>query len=128
MRVTGRNEDFLVKVEENINIDLIKGKVAKIEEKKDTKNVVVEAEDILSGKKIKYETQLAVLATGIVPSKVDFNIETDQQDFIIDRPENGIFSVSCCRRPMDVSASVKEATGAALKAIQIIEGELRNKN
>ncbi len=117
MRVSGRNEDFLAKVEGNKNIELIKGKVAAIEEKEKTKNLVVEAEDIMSGRKKKYETELVVLATGIVPSGIDTVVSHDSDGFITEVAESGIYAVACCKKPMDVSSSVKDATGAALKAI-----------
>ncbi|MFC2152859.1 heterodisulfide reductase subunit A, partial [Bacteroidota bacterium] len=117
MRVSGRNEDFLVKVEENKNIELVKGKVGKIN-KTENDNLIVEAEDILSGKKMKYEADMVVLATGIVPNEINLEINTDQNQFITDFQKNGIFPVACSRKPMDVSASVKDATAAAVKAIQ----------
>ncbi len=65
LRVAGRNEDFLRKVEENDQIRLIKGKVNAIglEEGKP----VIEAEDILSALKTRASYDLVVLATGIVP-------------------------------------------------------------
>ena len=119
LRVSGRNEDFLLKVEENKNIDLIKGKVAKIEEIDETKNLIVEAEDVLSGRKIKHEADLVVLATGIVPVTTDLNLSKDQNGFLTEIQQEGIYVVSCCKKPMDVSFSVKDATAAALKAIQL---------
>jgi len=119
LRVSGRNEDFLSKVEENRNIDLIKGKVAKIEEVSETKNLIVEAENVLIGKKIKHEADLVVLATGIVPVIPDLNLNKDQNGFLKEIQQEGIHVVSCCKKPMDVSSSVKDATAAALKAIQL---------
>ena len=119
MRVSGRNEDFLLKVEENKNIELIKGKVAKIEEIDETKNLIVEAEDVISGKKIKHEADLVVLATGIVPVTTNLNLSKDQNGFLTEIQQEGIYVVSCCKKPMDVSFSVKDATAAALKAIQL---------
>ncbi len=117
MRVSGRNEDFLAKVQENKNIELLKGKVGKISEKENG-NLILEAEDILSGKKIKYEAEMAVLATGIVPTELNLNLNTDQNNFFTDMQIDGIYPVACSHKPMDVSASVKDATAAALKAIQ----------
>lgn len=119
LRVSGRNEDFLEKVKQNPNIDLIKGKVAKVEEIKENKNLVVEAEDILAGKKIKHEAELVVLATGIVPVKPSFTMESNIAGFLTDTQKEGIYPVACSKKPMDVSSSVKDATAAALKAIQI---------
>lgn len=118
LRVAGRNEDFLVKVQNNKNIELVKGKVGKITEFENN-NLILEAEDILSGKKIKYEAELVVLATGIIPSDIHLNLSKDQNNFITDIQPEGIIPVACSRKPMDVSTSVKDATAAALKAIQI---------
>lgn len=117
LRVSGRNEDFLMKVQENKNIELIKGKVGKIT-KTENNNLILEAEDILSGKKIKYETEMVVLATGIVPSEIKLNLNTDENQFISDTQIEGIIPVASSKKPMDVSASVKDATAAAVKAIQ----------
>ena len=118
LRVTGRNEDFLAKVENNKNIELIKGKVAGIEELPESKNLIVEAEDIMAGKKIKEEIEMVVLATGIVPSGVKFNLEKNSAGFFIGDQDSGIIVAGCSKKPMDVSSSVKDATVAALKAIQ----------
>ncbi len=118
MRVAGRNEDFLNKAKANKNIELVKGKVGKITETENN-NLILEAEDILSGKKIKYEAEMAVLATGIVPSGLNINLNTDKDHFFTDLQPEGIIPVACSRKPMDVSTSVKDATAAALKAIQI---------
>ncbi|GAJ07505.1 unnamed protein product, partial [marine sediment metagenome] len=119
LRVSGRNEDFLVKVEENENIELIKGKVAKIEEISQTKNLVVEVENTMKGRKFRYETDLVVLATGIVPNTTGIPLNTTIQGFLSEKQKNGIYTVACGKKPMDVSSSVKDATAAALKAIQI---------
>ncbi|UCH13738.1 MAG: CoB--CoM heterodisulfide reductase iron-sulfur subunit A family protein [Bacteroidales bacterium] len=120
IRVSGRNEDFLSRVEEYENIKLIKGKVAKIEEAGNSKNLILEAEDILSCRKVKKEFDLVVLAGGIRPSgtPVQNNLK-DNTGFIL--PESlpeGIYATGCSKRPMDVTSSLKDATGMALKAIQ----------
>ncbi len=119
LRVTGRNEDFLEKVQENENIELIKGKVAKIQEIEKTENLVIEAEDIMAGRKIRKEADLVVLATGIVPSRLIFETKKNEAAFLPADQDEGIFTTACCKKPMDVSSSVKDATAAALKALQI---------
>ncbi len=118
LRVTGRNEDFLTKVQANKNIELIKGKVAGISEVPESKNLVVEAEDIMAGMKRKEEVDLVVLATGISPSMPEFKMDRNPAGFLSDKQESGIITAGCCKKPMDVSSSVKDATAAALKAIQ----------
>lgn len=115
LRVTGRNEDFLRKVEAKENIHLVKGKVGKVH--LGEHGLAVEAEDIAGGKKAAVPADMVVLATGIVPNAnipgvlvhVDGFAEADQVD--------GIIPVACARLPMDVSASVKDGTSAAIKAI-----------
>lgn len=119
LRVSGRNEDFLKKVEKDQGIELIKGKVAEIKTDTENGDLIVEAEDILAGRKKQYHADLVVLATGIVPEEVPINISRNSDGFALREQEPGIIFVSCARTPMDVSSSVKDATAAALKAIQI---------
>jgi quinone-modifying oxidoreductase, subunit QmoA len=112
LRVTGRNEDFLNKVKDDGGIELIKGKAGKIDIAEG--KILITAEDIAAKKRIKTNADLVVLATGIVPETMS-NLETDEFGFL---NNNGIISAGCAKRPMDVSASLKDATSAALKAIQ----------
>lgn len=114
LRVGGRNEDFLNKVKEDNGIELIKGKAGKIEIKNN--DLFIIAEDIAAGKRIKTKTDLVVLATGIVPSKVETIINSNEG--FLDQIAGGYIAAGCAKRPMDVSASLKDATAAALKAIQ----------
>jgi len=120
LRVTGRNEDFLKRVEENKNIELVKGKVASIEEIPDSKNLRIEAENTMKSKKIRVETELVVLATGIVPNQPAIEMKTNQYNFMSGEQKSGVYAIACGKKPMDVSSSVKDATAAALKTIQTI--------
>jgi quinone-modifying oxidoreductase subunit QmoA len=118
LRVTGRNEDFLRKVEENEQIRLLKGKVSAValEEGKP----VIEAEDILSGRKIRTDYDLVVLATGIVPEiPVSPGVDLDPDGFIIKESlEHGFSAGGCCCEPKDVAAAVRESTGIVLNVLQ----------
>jgi quinone-modifying oxidoreductase subunit QmoA len=120
IRVAGRNEDFLSRVKSYKNIELIKGKVAKIEELPNSKNLVLEAEDIISGIKLKKEFDLVILAGGIRPSEtpVKSNMKDDFGFLLPGFLPEGIYAAACSKRPMDVSSSLKDATGVALRAIQ----------
>lgn len=124
LRAPGRYEKFLKKVESDENIHFIKGKVARIVEDPDTGDVIVEAEDIINGgKKIRQNVSMAVLATGMQPStaenKLPVDLKYDENGLILDEADgSGIYATGCARRPVDVTTSVKDATGAALKAIQ----------
>ncbi|MBI9039722.1 MAG: CoB--CoM heterodisulfide reductase iron-sulfur subunit A family protein [Bacteroidales bacterium] len=124
LRLSGRNEDFLNKVKEIKNIELIKGKVGLIEQNPENKALIASAENIMSGKIIKEEFDMIVLATGMQPEAINLkNIKCDESGFIIPEfLEDGIFAASCSKKPLDVSASLKDATGMALKAIQTLIG------
>lgn len=121
LRVSGRNEDMLTKVNGDKNIELIKGKVSRISEDPLTRELMIEAEDIMSGKKSKEKAELIILATGMQASASNLNIvKYNEYGFINeDGQEDGIFSASCTKKPMDVSSSIKDACGMVLKAIQI---------
>ena len=80
---------------------------------------MIEAEDIMAGKKIRKETDLVVLATGILPNHLLFVTKKNEAAFLLADQDEGIFTTACCKKPMDVSSSVKDATAAALKALQI---------
>lgn len=118
-------ERFLNKIKDDENVSLIKGKVAKVSEDPATKDIVVEAEDILAGSKVKVNVDLCVLATGMAPTvgkvKLPDKVQINENGFVVPGEDgNGIYAVGCAKNPADVAKSVQEATGAALKAIQTI--------
>lgn len=122
LRTPGRYEKFLKKAEAEAKINFIKGKVAKIEEDPETNDLIVTAEDILSGKKVSQKVNLVVLALGMQPSLASAEIKgmkIDQNGFVVE--DEGIISCGCAKMPLDVMTSNETATGAALKAIQIIK-------
>jgi len=121
IRTPGRLEDFYVKVAADQKIELIKGKAAKVEEDPGTGDLLVTAEDALSGKKTTLRAGLVVLATGIVPQTRGLppGFPRDEFGFVSQPPEGqGLYSAGCARRPGEVSSTVQQATGAALKALQ----------
>jgi quinone-modifying oxidoreductase subunit QmoA len=106
-------------------IELIKGKVGKVEEDPATREVVVTAEDVLHGTKIKRKYDLVVLATGMVPQTggLPAVLDLDEFGFINNVNVNtGVYGTGCVKRPAEVSATIRDATGAALKALQIAVG------
>jgi quinone-modifying oxidoreductase subunit QmoA len=121
VRSPGRLEDFYVKMQADEKFHFHRGKVAKISENPANGNVILEAENTLTGEITKTEVELAVLATGMVPNAVDSPppLETPLDDFgfIVPDTENGVVGAGVAARPYDVSATVQDATGAALKAL-----------
>jgi quinone-modifying oxidoreductase subunit QmoA len=125
LRALGRNEDFLAKIQADPNVQLIKGKIARVTEDPATKDVIVEAEETAVGAISRLQVDMLVLATGMVPASAREKIPGlsagyDDYGFILDAP--GVYGAGCVKHPLDVAASVQEATGAALKAIQSAVG------
>jgi quinone-modifying oxidoreductase subunit QmoA len=121
VRVPGRLEEFLSSVTADEKIEMIKGKVAKVEEDPATGDLLVTAEDIFDGNRTERRFDLVVLATGIVPQTDDLpsGFTPDEFHFINSGSEKpGLFAAGCVRRPAEVSTSLQDATGAALKAFQ----------
>lgn len=118
-----RYEKFYKKIKEDKNIFFIKGKVAEIEE--GSTGVIVVAENALTGEKLRQEVDMAVLATGMMPTgaetKISGDITYNEDGFVVaDLEKGGIFAAGCAKKPADVMASAQNATGTALKAIQTL--------
>jgi quinone-modifying oxidoreductase subunit QmoA len=127
LRTPGTYGLFAKRVRSDEKVSVIKGKVAKIIEDPSGRELVVEAEDILSGQKMRVNVDLVVLATGMVASadgdKHMPDIGYDADQFV--EPHStapGIFAAGCARGPVDVATAAQDATAAAMKGIQAIHG------
>lgn len=120
VRARGKFEDFFTKVQDEVGLNLIKGKAGELKEDPETKQVIVFAEDQVAGKITDHKYDLVVLATGMAPTtrefKVPADVSYDEDGFVASAP--GIYAAGCVKRPMDVAACVQDATAATLKAIQ----------
>ncbi len=121
IRTPGRLEDFYEKVKQDPKVTLSRGKVARIENKDGSLNLVVE--DTIGGTLQNINADLVVLATGMEPSirqePLAFELTLDHDTFgVTDLEGSGIIVAGCAKRPFGVSDSVQDATGAALRAIQ----------
>ncbi len=121
IRTPGRLEDFYVKMQADEKLHLHRGKVAKISENPANGNLLLDAEDTMTGKITKMEVEMAVLATGMVPNTADekppMNTVLDEFGFIAPGGGKAVFGAGVSTRPMDVSAALQDATGAALRAL-----------
>jgi quinone-modifying oxidoreductase subunit QmoA len=125
IRALDRLEDFYTKVQEDEKVTFIKSKIANITENEESLDLLVEGEDTRTGGQIRMTFDLVVLATGMVPNKMEFEpspeVSYDEYGFLSYDPEKaGIYGAGCVRRPTDVASCVQDATAAALKAIQSI--------
>ncbi len=123
VRSPGRMEDFYTKMQEDEKFFFHRGKVARITEVADTKNLILEAENTLTGEMTKTEVDMAVLATGMVPNTADdrppLDTPLDEFGFIAPDTGVGVIGAGVANRPVDVATALQDATGAALKAITI---------
>ena len=136
VRSNGMLEDFYQSVQDDEKVHFHRGKVGKVSLNESTGKLVVEAEDSITCKMMKNEVELVVLATGMKPATKNLLVKKSLVD------NNGFISISgsgksgLCRQfgcgvitePKDVSATVQEATGAVLKAIQTFSGNHLEEN
>lgn len=121
VRSPGRMEDFYTKVQGDEKIFFHRGKVGRITENSANKNVILEAENTVTGEMTKMEVDMAVLATGMVPNTADdpppIDTPLDEFGFIAPYTGKGVIGAGVATRPVDVATSVQDATGSALRAI-----------
>jgi quinone-modifying oxidoreductase subunit QmoA len=121
IRSPGRMEDFYTRIQADEKIFFHRGKVGKITENPSNQNVVLEAENTLTGDMARMEVDMAVLATGMVPNAVDnpppMDTPLDEFGFVLPGGSSGIIGTGVAARPVDVATTVQDATGAALRAI-----------
>ncbi len=120
VRAPGRMEDFYTKVQQDEKFFFHRGKVGKITEGSDG-NVVLEAENTLTGKIARMEVDMAVLATGMVPNTASepppLDTARDEFGFLAPDPAAGVIGAGVAVRPVDVATAVQDGTSAALKAV-----------
>ena len=103
--------------------------------------LVVKGEDTLLGESFEMETDLVVLAAGIIPRKEDeilkdiLRLERSSDRFYAGVPGldpiptrvEGIFLAGCCQAPKDIPDTVAQASGAASLACAILASGRRQK-
>ncbi len=125
IRAIDRFEEFYQTVRENPNVSFIKSKVASIVENRENSNPVLKGVDTEGYHRYENEHDLVVLAVGMQPSvdKASFPVDIviNEEGFIEPASENGgIFAAGCSSDALDVNRAVQQATGAALRAIQVV--------
>lgn len=121
LRTPGRLEEFQSRVVNDAQIQLVKGKVAKVEGNNATGDLLVTVDDVQAGVKRTLQFELVVLATGMVPQTEGLTPGFARDEFgFLTGPNGsgGMYAAGCVRRPADVASTVQDATAAALKALQ----------
>jgi quinone-modifying oxidoreductase subunit QmoA len=118
IRLSGRNETLLKEVQSKDRITLTKGKVGKIWQQATDNQLQLEVEDVGRGTRRQDAFDMVVLAVGLTPNPVEAELNVNEYGFFLARQEPGIETAGTCKRPMDVSSTVKDATASALKTLQ----------
>jgi quinone-modifying oxidoreductase subunit QmoA len=117
LRLTGRNEKLLTRVEKHRNITLTKGKVGKIT-RNSAEGLVLEVEDVSCSMRRSSPFDMVVLAMGIVPNHLPLGLPVNADGFYLPDGSGRIVPAGSSKRPMDVASTVRDATSAALKTMQ----------
>jgi quinone-modifying oxidoreductase subunit QmoA len=121
VRTPGRLENFYAGAEKDSKIFFHRGKVGEIREAGANHNLIVSAENTLTGKVTEQEVDMAVLATGMVPNtaaaRPPLDTPLDEWGFLQPGTPSGIVGAGVASRPADVAACVQEATGSVIQAL-----------
>ena len=128
-------EQFYQRALQEGNINFVRGKPSRLEEDAKSGDLIILSENVETGKTERIRTSMVILSEAIVPSanshelaKV-LNAKTDMQGFFI--PEDacgdpitstteGIYLCGCSTGPKDITDSIAEASGAAVRAAQYL--------
>lgn len=134
IRAFGKGFNEFYQQAKGMGVEFVKGKVAKITEKKNG-NLIVRHEDVYSGKLTETEHDMVVLANGILPGEgitTMFNglqLKTDDYNYVkqVDELANpartsipGVFVAGAASGPMDIPDSILSAGAASSETASYI--------
>jgi quinone-modifying oxidoreductase subunit QmoB len=141
IRTPGKNEHYYREVQADSRVFFTKGEISEIVDTgNDSMSVIVS--DNLLGEPLRIHTDMIVAATGMVPNPSgDLHLKYRKGDELPERkygfPDShficfpyetqrtGIYAAGAVRTPQGIQECMEDAAGAALKAIQCIEGVKR---
>jgi len=131
-----RYEEFIQEGVSEDGIVYIRGKVAKIYKEGD--KMIVHGMDTLTGRKVKIEADMVVLAQSIIPSEGSdklfktLKLGTDSDGFMSEahpklRPlesiQSGFYMAGAGQGPKDIPEAVSQASGAAAKVLALMSND-----
>jgi heterodisulfide reductase subunit A len=127
-------EEFYQRARE-LGVNFIRGRVSRVLEVPETRNLLIHAEDMTLGQPIEVEAEMVVLATAAIPKKGSeemarilnltrgadgFFMESHPKLKPLDAPTDGIFLAGSCQAPKDIPYSVSQGSGAASRAATVL--------
>lgn len=136
IRMPGMLEQYYKEVQKDSRIFLTKGTIGEIQT--NSEQIIVSVSDTLINNEISIPVDMVVLATGMVPNNTEairlnyrqgpglpiHKYDFPDSHFICfpyETQRTGIYAAGAVRAPMNISDSITDARGAAMKAIQAIE-------
>ncbi|MEM3673231.1 MAG: hydrogenase iron-sulfur subunit [Candidatus Bathyarchaeia archaeon] len=127
-------EEFYHRARE-LGVNFIRGRVSRVLEIPETKNLIIHAEDMTLGQPMEVEAEMVVLATAAIPKKGSeeiariLNLTRGAEGFFmeshpklkpLDAPTDGVFLAGSCQAPKDIPYSVSQGSGAAARAATVL--------
>ncbi|MGD0158723.1 MAG: hydrogenase iron-sulfur subunit [Candidatus Bathyarchaeia archaeon] len=127
-------EEFYQRARE-LGVTFVRGRVSRITEVPETRNLILHSEDMMLGQPIEVESEMVVLATAAIPKKGTeeiarilgltrgtdgFFMESHPKLKPMDAPTDGIFFAGACQGLKDIPYSVSQGSGAASRAATVI--------
>jgi heterodisulfide reductase subunit A len=127
-------EEFYQRARE-LGVNFVRGRVSRVLEVPETRNLIIHAEDMTLGQPIEVEADMVVLATAAIPKKGTeemarilnltrgadgFFMESHPKLKPIDTPTDGIFLAGACQGLKDIPYSVSQGSGAASRAATVL--------
>jgi len=118
-----------------LGVNFIRGRVSRVFEVPETKDLIIHAEDTGLGQPIELKAEMVVLATAAVPKKGadklarilnvtrgadGFFMESHPKLKPLEAPTDGIFFAGSCQAPKDIPYSVSQGSGAAGRAATVL--------
>ncbi len=135
IRTTFKDYEEFYRRARQASIRFQQGRPAEISEDPTTKNLIVHAEDISTGRPTRREYDLVILSTAAVPSKGTqelarvLNVPVGPSGFFmeahpklkpVDAATEGVFFCGSAQGPKDIPASVAQGSAASSRALRII--------
>ncbi|MFB0501581.1 MAG: FAD-dependent oxidoreductase [Candidatus Bathyarchaeia archaeon] len=131
-------EEFYQRAKDEFGIHFVRGRVGKVVEVPETKNLLLRVENTETSEVIQEEFDMVVLSIGVVPSggvsdlskildvpidRYGFFEENDVKTDPIASKVDGIFVAGAALGPKDIPDCVADASAAAIKAVTFLRGE-----
>ncbi|MCD6097542.1 CoB--CoM heterodisulfide reductase iron-sulfur subunit A family protein [bacterium] len=132
-------EEFIERAKDEGGVVYIRGKVARVVPTPDGKRLEVWGADTLSGREVKIDADMVVLATAAIPHEKGIDVATklhlqmDEYGWLKEahlklRPEEtvtaGMFIAGTAQFPKDITDTVAQASAAASKVIELFSHDV----